>query len=178
MEKFRVDASNETEIDEDVKNAWFVFINEFVRCVSYHWTHYLKDLEVGVENPSFRGIMTASDEAYTMWLLKHKYKDVYSEAMAIKSTSLEMWLKNKPKRQPKSHDSKWKLDDFVDHHVSVKKKRANEQSNLLWEQLFFKRFLIKLKESGATKGPDSASKRSVNDTNLLDDDDELEKTDD
>ena len=45
IEKFRFNVTQESEIEEDVKEAWFIFHNEFVRNVSYHWRHYLKNIQ-------------------------------------------------------------------------------------------------------------------------------------
>ena len=118
--------------------------------------------------------MTASDEAYTIWLLRNKFEEVSEEAIAIKKTDRETWKKNRPKRNVGSHDSKWKLDDFVDLHVKIKKSRAAQDSNNLWEGMFFQQLLLdSLTESDATRDPDSASKYNVNNSNLLDDEDEI-----
>jgi hypothetical protein len=173
MNDFRKETSDETEIQDDVKRAWFVFLEEFVIGVSYQWQHYLKDIGNG-GNGSFRGILTASDEAFTMWLLTHKFDEVNNDAIAIKNTSFDLWKKTRTKRNVGTHDSKWKLDDFVDLHVKTKKQRAEAVSNGIWEQIFFKQLFLLRSQSSATREPDSTSKRSVNDSNLLDDQDEIE----
>jgi hypothetical protein len=172
IEKFRFSVTQESEIEEDVKEAWFIFHNEFVRNVSYHWRHYLKTIRKG-GTYSFHGIMTASDEAYTLWLLKNKYSEAEKEAKEIQQQGRELWMKNKSKRIPATHDSKWKLDDFIDLHFSIKKQRAVGESNAIWESIFFSQFFNSSNNDQGLKDPDSSSKRCLNEANLLDDEDEI-----
>jgi hypothetical protein len=173
IDGFRKESEDDAPINDDVKKAWFVFLSDFVTCVSYHWSHYLKEIKVDNVDPSFKGIMTASDEAYTIWLLQNKFEEVNEDAIAIKGSDRETWKKNRPKRNVGRHGSKWKLDDFVDLHVKIKKNRDAKDSNKLWERMFFNQFVHRLTDSEATRDPDSASKYNVNNSNLLDDEDEI-----
>ena len=137
LDKFRdIDKKDESSIDDDVKKAWFTFNKEFCRCVSFHWTNYLKSIE-RKENASFKGMLTASDEALAMWLVKIKYEEAKAETDYINEFGNDAWKKSRKKHKSGTHDSKWKLDEYIELHQSIIEKRSNHESNTLWEKLFF-----------------------------------------
>lgn len=175
MDKFRDPAiESEADIEEDVKNAWCIFISDFCKCVSFHWTNYLKNIE-RKESATFRGMLTASDEALAIWLIKIKYEEVKAAADYIKEHGNDAWKKTKKSRKSGSHDSKWRLEEFIELHKSMKELRSNTKSNDLWESIFFDYHLNDTNTCSSVKEPDSASKKSVNECQLMDDADELEE---
>jgi len=137
LDKFRDNSfSDPGQIDAEVKDAWISFISDFCQCVSYQWAEYLKQVRKK-ENATFQGTLTTSDEAFTMWLLKVKYDDAAREAEEIKEHGANHWKKNKKRRKSGPHDSKEKLEEFVQLHYKIRDQRQNEESNKMWEKIFY-----------------------------------------
>jgi hypothetical protein len=176
MDKFR---DPETSTDEDdvaveVRNAWYMFINDFCTAVSFHWANYLKRVDNN-ENATFISRLTASDEALAMWIITVKFNEVNDHAQFIREHGDEEWRKKKAKRKSGSHASKSRLQEFITLHKRVMDRRSDASSNILWERMFFDTFLADRDEAESPeKTVNSASEHDVSQFLTMDDDEELE----
>jgi len=176
MDKFRDPeiSTDEDEVTVEVRNAWYMFINEFCTAVSFHWANYLKRVDLN-ENATFISRLTASDEALAMWIITVKFDEVNEHAQFIREHGDEEWRRSKAKRKSGSHASKSRLQEFITLHKRVIDRRSDASSNILWERMFFDTHLADREETNSPeKIVNSASKPDVSQSLTMDDDEELE----
>jgi hypothetical protein len=129
---------NTFDVPDDVKNAYYIFINDFCTTVSSFWKHYLKNYCKESETATFDQRLTRSDEAYTFWLIKCLYDKCYQHAEYIKQHGIEKWNeKQKKSRKQGKHDSKAKIDDYIKMIKKLDAHRQNKEAYLYWENIFF-----------------------------------------
>jgi hypothetical protein len=142
LDKFRDFDENDPlfSVSEDVKKAWFSFLYDFCPCVSYGWSTYLAHLNRDNCLPFFE-FLSASDEAFTIWLLKIKFNRVKIDIQEKNNEVNKELEPTRKKRKTGAHDSRTHLDMYVDlYHHDVKPKLDNKASVEFWEQLFFSEF--------------------------------------
>jgi hypothetical protein len=140
MDKFYTfsDDSN-FDVPDDVKYAYYTFISEFCPTVSSFWKHYLNKF-CKIESATFDQRLTRSDEAYTFWLIKCLYDKCYQHAQYINQFGRDKWLeKQKHSRKKGKHDSKAKIDDYVQLLNKIEKHRQDKKSYSYWETVFFEK---------------------------------------
>jgi ABC-type transport system involved in cytochrome bd biosynthesis fused ATPase/permease subunit len=99
MSKFRNFSEEQMfHVDDNVKEAWTSFLNDFCRLVSYEWNYYLKNI-LHKESATFFGSLTTSDEAFAEWVIFCKYDEVREETEEIIKIGREEWVVNKRKRK-------------------------------------------------------------------------------
>jgi hypothetical protein len=127
------------EIDSKLRNAWYSFISEFCRSVSYHWKRYLGKIG-NRESATFDGNLSTSDEAFAMWVVHCKYDDAKKEAEEIKKMGLDKWKETREKNRHGPHDSKTNLRQYVEYYGTVKKFRKDQKADEVWQDMFFEDF--------------------------------------
>lgn len=127
-------------VTDDVKKAWFVFINEFCRNVSYEWNEYLKNI-VNLETSTFFSNLTTSDEAFAQWIITCKYEEIKAEATEINIIGIENWQVKRKKRKKGPHNSRSKMDVYFSIYNSIQKHRRNTNANVYWQRMFFEIYL-------------------------------------
>jgi hypothetical protein len=80
------------DVDENVKNCYFVFIMEFCSIVAPEWKSYLKLLKTR-DDATFKNILTRSDEAYAFWLLHVLYDKCKAQVDYIALHGEDEWNK-------------------------------------------------------------------------------------
>lgn len=126
-------------VNDDVKKAWIVFINEFCRHVSYEWNEYLKNI-MSKETSTFFGNLTTSDEAFTEWTITCKFDEIKTEASEIDLIGMDNWQVKRKKRKRGPHDSRQKMNIYFSIYNRVLKHRQNRDSNRYWQSLFFEQY--------------------------------------
>ena len=138
MDNFREYDENDPifSIPENVKKAWFSFLFDFCPCVSYEWSTYLANFRHD-GYPPFMEFLSASDETFTVWMIKIKYDRVKKEMEGEnREISDEVNTANR-KRKFGSHDSRTHLDLYVDlYHQQIKPKLENKYSVEFLEKQF------------------------------------------
>jgi hypothetical protein len=79
--KFSNDSLDLKEVEEEVKEAYIMFIGVLVPVISLNWKQYLKTFVKNRSNPSYasNNNLTVSDEAYTLWLIKRYLPGIVDE---------------------------------------------------------------------------------------------------
>lgn len=140
LEQFWKDPGTE-EIEQAVKEAYYVFIQEFCTQISSPWKNYLKNIK-NVDTAVFKGNLTISDEAYTKWFLKHQWKEEVANAekyMELGAAEFDKWHKQN-KRKGEQMAKKHELDYITTYRV-VSSCRGDSNLARLWETIFFQQYL-------------------------------------
>jgi hypothetical protein len=142
----------EGDVIDEVKEAYYLFIDEFCKCISYQWKVYLEKECKDPDKATFKSNLTASDEALTWWLVKCKYADAKKDAERIQEVGKEIWKEeNKKKRKEGKHDSKEKLPMYIDRYTAVTKCRTNDIAYKFWQDMFFNKFFASEQRSVSRK---------------------------
>ena len=121
---------------DEVKDAWYSFLKEFCALVSYEWSDYLDNLFTA-ENATFLGSLTISDEAFTEWTIHCKYEEMVTESESIASYGKEHWQATRRKRKRGIHDSRAKMNLYLQLYRKIEQNRKNHLVNKQWQQIFF-----------------------------------------
>ena len=145
-EFYKFEDSNDFEVKTEVKEAYFVFIKEFVTLVSPHWKSHLKCIK-NRDLAKFGEDLTPSDEVFTFWFLKYNYDKEKRNADIIKATS-EKLFKEKQKEQVVRgrHKSLEYYSEYLDIHEDLVKHRKNTRAYEEWQNIFFDQHLSELKK--------------------------------
>jgi len=138
------------DVDENVKESYYIFIYDFMRILCPTFKEHLKNLMKSPdEKPTFLEHITVSDEAYVWWVLLIRWDEISSEADAIIENS-ESKLKSAKKRG--AHDSKKYYHELEARIHYVKQFRYGDYSNdkikqgkylkqfQFWMDIFFNQF--------------------------------------
>jgi hypothetical protein len=140
-----------SSIANDVKEAYFVFINDFCTTISSTWKKYLKNYCNSKDTATFAKNLTKSDEAYCYWLMTCLYDKCIGEAEFIKKNSLVKWKQERKKGKAGKHDSVKKFDEYVSIYNKVSTLRGNEDAYKCWQTLFFDKFFVSSDEKSVNK---------------------------
>jgi hypothetical protein len=140
------DGEDDCTVATEVVDAWFVFLNDFCRLVSYEWNEYLKNL-MNQEAATFFQTLTTSDEAFCEWTVTCKYEEMQQQAEEIKSKGLNNWMVERKKRKRGPHDSRQKIDLYSRIYKRIEQHRKNKVANAKWQKLFFDRYFKEKLES-------------------------------
>ena len=127
-------------VDEEVKQAYFIFIKDFVSCVSPFWKKYLKTIRVR-DAATFVNQITPSDEGYAIWYLTLNYEREHQVAVYSKTHSkpeIRQFEKENPKglNQTLNH-----FDDYVNIFDKIEAHRVNANAFQYWQNIFFDQYL-------------------------------------
>lgn len=139
------ESKNENEppfaVSEDVKAAYYIFINDFCGNVSSVWKKYLKGGFCEYrDTASFVQKLTRSDEAYAYWLILCLYEKCEADAQFIKENSWDKWNKSRKKGKAGKHNSLIKFDSYVEIYNKISVLRENEKAYDYWQKVFFDKF--------------------------------------
>ena len=141
------DEIEDFQVADDVKEAYFVFINDFCKLTSYAWSDYLKDLGDQSGAASFHNQLTTSDEAFTFWCIEMKSKGAEEDAKVILEKGHTEWEQTRKKRKTGYHESKVYYQQYVDCYYRVQQARLNERKYKFWQQIFFGKLFEKQNNS-------------------------------
>jgi hypothetical protein len=143
MESFYTIEHTETVANDDVKNAYYKFVNDFCSNVSSVWKKYLKEQCLYIETATFVQFLTRSDEAFAYWLILCLYEKCAADALVIKTEGRHQWNQARKKGKAGKHDSNTKFDDYINIYNKVTALRDNEKAYAVWQQYFFEKFFQK-----------------------------------
>ena len=129
LQKFR---QPEYENDEEVKQAWFVYCYEIMRCVSLKWKKSLSKNYI-CSQAKLDSSITTSDEAFARWLLYLKLPNLLK--LAEEGNLNKEEVKKKIKQGP--HDSKTNIHLYSTIYGSVKETRSNATTMKKWNDIFW-----------------------------------------
>ena len=129
LQKFR---QPEYENDEEVKQAWFIYCYEILRCVSLKWKKSLKQNYI-CSRTKLDSSITTSDEAFARWLLYLKVPNLIKLAEEGKLDN--KGGKKRIKQGP--HDSKTNIHYYSSIYGYVKETRSNVTSLKKWNDIFW-----------------------------------------
>jgi hypothetical protein len=156
MSKFYQDIESKNEIDENVIDAYFVFINDFCRLTSYTWNDYLKDLN-DEKTASYNFVLTTTDEAFTMWCLESYQAQVMVESETIRKIGFSEWDATRVKKKVGVHTSHEQYGKYVAKYNFCRQIHHNRKSTFeFWQKLFFSRFFGNLNEKNQNTTSTSA----------------------
>jgi hypothetical protein len=155
LDKFYTFTGTDTdfqEVDEEVRNAYLMFIGDLVPVISLNWKQYIKGYVKGMSEPSYlNNNLTVSDEAYTLWLVKRFLPGIVDE------------IKNNIPRGRKGRKGPHLTNTYRNEYIELFRK-LNEMRNpnmdhekyeayIYYEKMFFESFFttkgINLKSSKA-----------------------------
>ena len=65
------------QIDEEIKQAYLMFIGVLVPVVSFNWSNYIKYyISDSSQSTYVKSNLTISDESYTIWLIKQHLPNI------------------------------------------------------------------------------------------------------
>lgn len=130
----------DSEVSDEIKAAYVVFLSEFCKYVSTFWCGYIKKeriKKVIIENCSFQANLTISDEAICIWLIKLNYKTAYENSIDIARLGKKDWMKNRDKGKSGQHDTKIHYELYKNIFNKIKKGRKDEETYAYWQKTFF-----------------------------------------
>jgi len=137
LNKFReLENTDDPQVDDELRKAWYIFIAEFCRSVSYHWKSYLTKIN-NRNDATFKGNLTMSDEAFAMWVVYCKYDEAKEEAEEIKKMGIDKWKNSRNKKRAGPHDSKELIKHYIKYYDKLTEARSNKASDAYWQKMFF-----------------------------------------
>ena len=156
-EFYEFDDHEEFSVKKEVKEAYFVFIREFVTLVSPHWKSHLKTIK-NRDVAKFGEDLTPSDEVFTFWYLKYNYDKEKKNADIIKATSEKDFKEKEKKKVVRGrHQSKDYFSKYLDIHDDLVAHRKDTKAYEAWQKIFFDQHLSELKN----KKPRRASRAYI-----------------
>jgi len=138
------------DVDEKVKESYYLFIKDFCTRVSKTFDTYLKT-SIFDEDTATMNKLTISDEALTFWIIKTRYMNESEVAYKLeklkdKPEELKEWKKEyKGIVRKKKHVRKEYSDEYKKIYFKIKEHRDNPKSKAFWDKLFFNRLFLKEK---------------------------------
>lgn len=140
INKFYQDVDNKNDIDENLTQAFYVFINDFCRLTSYTWNDYLKDLN-DEKTASFNFVLTTTDEAFTMWCLESYQAQVMVESETIRKIGFAEWEATRTKKKVGVHKGIEQYSKYVAKYNFCRQIHQDKKSIFeMWQKLFFNKF--------------------------------------
>ena len=128
------------QIDEEIKQAYLMFIGVLVPVVSFSWRNYIKYYISDSSQPTYvKSNLTISDEAYTIWLIKQHLPNIVN---AHNNLHQEHEPTNK-KKGP--HLTKIFINEYNNefHKINLLRNQKETESHSAYqyyEQMFFNCF--------------------------------------
>ena len=139
MEEFyKYDAN--IEVSDDVKNAYFIFINDFCTMVSSYWKKYLRDHCDDREKATFQMQLTRSDEAFTYLVLICHYEKRVEDAKLIQQVGFQSWNEDRLKGKSGKHEIQTNRDIYVTMFNKITQHRSNQAAYDYWCNIFFDKY--------------------------------------
>ena len=152
-------------ITEKQKDCYFYLIKEFCPCVSPVWKGYLRKIRMR-DTATFKNNLTPSDEAYTIWFIKHNFESEKINATRISEVGYKKFKEEeKEKKISKPHKAKVHLGSYNVILKNVIKNRKHELFNKFLQDVFFDKYLnfLKSRQLPAVQGTGSGGKDSDDD---------------
>jgi hypothetical protein len=128
---------NPENIDNDFKEAYFMYIDTFCKATSPFWKNYVNaELIVRAEG-HFSPNLTTSDEALTLWLLQLEIQKAKDDADLILKIGTDEWNKKRDKRKRGQHKCVSKQSNYITLYNKIRTSRADQESNDFWQNLYF-----------------------------------------
>jgi hypothetical protein len=130
----------DTEVSDEIKEAYFEFLNDFCKYVSTFWSGYIKKdrvKHIKIESLTFQANLTISDEAICMWLIKLNYKTAYDNSIDIQRIGKKNWMKEREKGKSGQHDTKIHYVEYKTIFNKIKKGRKDIETYIYWQKVFF-----------------------------------------
>jgi len=136
--------------DGQVQRAWYTFVLHFLPCVNHDWMASLNPSKLK-NTVSMHKYLTVSDEAFVLWVIKHKYAALEIEKNAG-------WPKKDNKAKSLgAHASKTHIVDYTYTYAAVDKARKNAESAKYWNDLFWTYVMSKQPEIFAKNDEEKAA---------------------
>jgi hypothetical protein len=134
------DEINIFDMDDSVKQSYYIFMKEFVTRVSNNWRNYLQRTVDTQETAKLHENVTVSDEAFAWWFLKIRYdRELISSTEMFNEgiTPKEFNRRHKQDACKGEHDQKKFGDVYKVIHTKIKELRGNDEIKQFQRNTFF-----------------------------------------